>query len=233
MKYICPVCGEKLKYGRPVCPRCSSPMTWNPKKKKRHGFLKFLLVTAIILVVLSLLWFSFGNLMTLYIHTNNVAAEINSGSFELDDAGNSAYDELPDYVKEMLGDALEEEEQNGPIMEAVMPYVEAKRTAIHGFFGGSTVEYTITAPDLEAWVTSLDPTAVTSSEQMLSELLEYIPNAPKRKQTVTVEYFRDGLFGWQGNYRTPEFADALSGGLNSAYNLLYRQMLEELEEYLG
>ena len=68
------------------------------------------------------------------------------------------------------------------------------------------------------------------SEQML---IEQIPAAPQKAYYVTIRYEKDGLFDWKGDYETMEFADAISGGMNTAYNALYARMLKELEDLLG
>ncbi len=222
----------------PVQQSCVQPAPQQPavpqkkaKKKKKHGFLKFLMWIAIIAAFLALLWFSFGNILTLYLHSEDVVATVNSGSLELPGLG-SDRDELPDFVQEMLGQG---EPSGNPVIDANLPYLQIRRENIHGFFGDARVEYVITAPDVEGYLMELDMTTVTSSQQLLDMVLEYIPRAPFKEFHVTVQYHKDGFFSidWRGNYMTPEFSDAVSGGLNSAYNRIYQQMMDELKEAMS
>ncbi len=199
-----------------------------PKKKKKHGFLKFLLVLAIVIAVLALAWFALGNMLTLYIHSSDVVKTMNSGSLELHGL-ESDRDELPDYVKDMLG---EEKKEENPVVEDNLPYISVRVAKINGFFGGKSVEYAISAPDVEKFFMEADMTKVSSSEELMKMLLAYIPTAPMKERTVTVTYTREGLFGWRGNYKTVAFADAISGGLNSAYNYFYGEMMKDFEEAL-
>lgn len=197
------------------------------------GILKFLITIIIIAGVLFGGWYAFGNMITLYIHSEDVVATLNSGSLEL--AGTeSAYDELPNYIKDMLGEDYVEEDF-GPITKAVLPYISVKRTEINGFFDNSSVKYEITAPDLEKWLLNLDATAFADENEMLALMTEYIKTAPRRTAEVEIQYARDGFFAieWRGNYYTHEFTDAVCGGLNSAYSVIYGQAMEEIEEALG
>lgn len=200
------------------------------KKKKLPGIVKFLIVIACIAATLFFLWFAFANQVTLYFHSEDVLETLNSGSLDLPGAENP-YAEMPNYIKDMMGDA-EIPDGNGPIMDAVLPYINVERTKIHGFFGASSVEYTITAPDLEMWMLTLNAEQMGSTEELLANLNEYIKTAPRHTATVEVEYYRSGFFSvkWEGNYFTPEFADAVCGGFNTAYNKLYQQAMEEMEE---
>lgn len=233
MKFICPRCGKKVKMGKPYCPRCGLPMPPPPPNmKKKHTGLRILLAFAIILAILALLWFAVGNMVTLYVHSEDVVEQLNSGDLDLPGVRNTDFSVLPHYMQQTLGETAEAQ-SDGPIMEAVLPYLRVERETIHGFFTQSSVDYSISAPDLETWLLSTDLMQFSSQDELLGAMLDYIPSAPLRTVTVTVEYDRDGLFGWRGEYQTVEFADAVSGGLNTAYNVLYEQMLKELEEALG
>lgn len=209
------------------------PKQKKPKKKRKMpGILKFLMVLIIIAGVLFGSWYAFGNMLTLYFHSQDVVDTLNSGSLEL--AGTqSAYDELPNYIKEMLG---EEEPQDdfGPVTKAVLPYISVKRTKINGFLTNSTVTYEITAPDLENWLLNLEPGSFSDENELLALMTEYIETAPDRTVEVEVQYDHDGIFDfeWRGNYYTREFSDAICGGLNSAYNVIYEQAMDEIEEAL-
>ena len=173
--------------------------------------------------VLFLMWLGVGNQLTLRPHSERVVEILNAGSLDLPGT-ESAYNELPNYIKDVLGEEYLEEDQ-GPITTAVLPYIHAERVSIHGYFGKSAVTYKISAPDLENWLLNLDPTQVTSEQALLSLMEQYIPNAPRRSVEVTVEYDRQGIFStdWYGNYYTREFTDAVCGGFNSAYSALYDQ----------
>lgn len=176
--------------------------------------------------------FAFGNYITLKFHTDQVLRSLNSGNLDLSQFQSDPYEDLPPYVIEMMGQSGEPSEL-GPVVSAMVPYLSFERTQIHGFFGGTQVEYRIVSRDLSPWLLSLDYTTVTSTEQLQQMLLEHIPEAPLKEYDVTVTYYKDGLFGWKGNYEIPEFADAISGGLNTAFNGLYDKMIEEMEEVLG
>jgi len=200
------------------------------KKKKLPWILRFIIANIIIAGVLFVLWFGFGNMLTLYYHSEGVLETLNSGSLELNGAQN-AYDELPNYIKDMLDESKFGNEY-GPITTSVLPYIKAERVKINGFFGASTVEYKITAPDLESWLLNLDPALITGEDALISMLQEYIKGAPVRSVTVKVKYNRKNLFSvdWHGNYYTREFADAVCGGFNSAYNVIYEKAMQEIYE---
>lgn len=206
------------------------------KKKKKHklpGILRFLIVIIIIAGVLFGGWYAFGNMITLYLHSEDVVETLNSGSLELEGT-ESAYDELPDYVKDMLGEDYVEEDY-GPITKAVLPYISVKRAGINGFFNGSTVVYEISAPDLESWLLGLEDGAFTTEDELMTLMTQYMESAPIRTVEVEIQYERDGFFStqWHGNYYTREFTDAICGGLNSAYNVLYEQAMEEINQALA
>ena len=191
-----------------------------------------LIVVFAIAAIAAFLVFAFGNYITLKFHTDKVLSTLNSGNLDLSQLQSDPYEDLPLYVIEMMGQS-DEPSELGPVVSAMVPYLSFERTQIHGFFGGSQVEYRILSRDLSQWILSLDYSTVTSTEQLQQMLLEYIPEAPLKEYYVTVTYYKDGLFGWKGNYETPEFADAISGGLNTAFNGLYDKMIEEMEDVLG
>ena len=191
-----------------------------------------LIIVLAVVVLIGFLVFAFGNYITLKFHTDRVLDSLNSGNLDLSQFQSDPYEDLPMYVVEMMGDAAESSEI-GPVVSAMAPYLTFERTQIHGIFGKSEVEYRIVSRDLSEWILSLDYAAVTSPEQLQQMILEYIPQAPLKEYYVTVTYYKDGLFGWKGNYEIPEFADAISGGLNTAFNALYEKMIEEMESVLG
>ncbi len=188
----------------------------------------FYLVGAV--VVLVLFWLLFGNMITLRSCTNKDLEVFNSGS--LDVPGTVCYSgsDMPEFVKEMLA---EDEQSEDDFTSIISQYLYFERTKIHGFMNGNTVEYTVYAPDMESWILNLNPQEEYTEEELFEEMVSYIPDAPIREQTITVEYFRKGLFKWEGNYETREFADAVSGGINSAYNKLYDAAMEEMEDALS
>ncbi|MBR5515425.1 MAG: zinc ribbon domain-containing protein [Clostridia bacterium] len=201
-------------------------------KKKKSGCLKFFVVLAVIALIIVGLWYSVGNYFTLMIHTNKVLEVFNSGSLDFSEFQNEPYEELPLYVREMMGEQPDPDEQ-GPIITAMNPYLHFERVKISGFFGKSDVVYKIVSRDIESWILSLDYSQITSTEQLQEMILDYIPTAPVKEYTVIIHYTKDGMFNWRGEYETPEFANAITGGLNSAYNELYIKMIEEMEEIFG
>ncbi len=200
-----------------------------PSKKSRFkSFVKLLIILAVICGILAGLWFTFGNMITLTIHSKDVVKTISSGSLDL--KGNeNPYAELPDYIKNMISDKSLTQEI-GPVTSTILPYVRAEKKSVHGFFGRSSVEYTITAPDVETWLLNYPMTDATTETQILADMAEYVKTAPTRTVDVTINYYKDGFFSadWRGNYKTREFVDAICGGMNSAYNKKYQEALDEL-----
>lgn len=188
----------------------------------------FYLVGAVVFIVL--FWLLFGNLITLRSCTNKDLEVFNSGSLEVPGTAYYTESDMPEFVKEMLA---EDEQTEDDFMSIISQYLYFERTKIHGFLNGNTVEYTVYAPDMESWILNLNPQEEYTEEELFEEMVRYIPDAPIREQTITVEYLRKGLFKWEGNYETREFADAVSGGINSAYNKIYNAAMEELEETLS
>lgn len=213
---------------QPIQTNTKAPKKEKKKRRKGKGFLIFLAVVAGIAALLFLLWFAFGNMLTLSSHSKGVVASINSGNLNLDGAY-SDYSSLPPYVQNMMGEE-KTDGKNGALMTEMLPYIKAEVQKINGFFGASSVEYSISAPDMESFILSQDLSAFSSEEDLLSAMLSYIPTAPHRIQTVKVEYYKSSALSkkWRGNYATSEFADAISGGMNSAYTKLYLEMLEEM-----
>lgn len=198
------------------------------QKKGVKRILKPILVIVIVAAVVAFAWFAVGNQITLSIHTDKDVKTMNSGSLEMPGANYNQYGDMPDYVVEMLGGNPDSPDY-GPLMTEVLKYVYVERNSVNGFFGKSTAEFTIYAPDLESWLVNLDGSKKYTQDTLLEEMKAYLPNAPKRSQQVTIEYAHDGIFGWQGNYMSLEFANAVSGGINTAYNELYTEFSKDLE----
>lgn len=209
-----------------------APTPAKKKAKKKNGCLVALIITVLVLALVAFLVFAVGNYISLRVHTNKVLDSLNSGNMDLSQFQADPYKDLPLYVIEMMGEDAEPAEI-GPVVSAMAPYLSFERTRIHRFLGTGEVEYRIVSRDLSPWILSLDYAAISSPEQLQQMILEYIPEAPLKEYYVTVTYYKDGLFGWKGNYETPAFADAISGGLNTAFNALYEQMMEEMEDLLG
>jgi hypothetical protein len=205
-----------------------------PKKKakKKKGCLVALIITLVVLALVAFLVFAAGNYLSLRLHTNKVLDSLNSGNMDLSQFQVDPYKDLPLYVIEMMGEAAEPAEV-GPVVSAMAPHLTFDRIRILDFLGTGQVEYRILSRDLSGWILSLDYASITSPEQLQQMLLDYIPKAPLKEYFVTVTYYNDGLFRWKGNYETPEFANAISGGLNTAFNALYEKMIEEMEDVLG
>ena len=224
------------------CTQCGAPQSapapapvfvpMPPKKaKKKKGLLIALIVVVAVVALAIFARYAVGNYVTLRLHTDKVLRSLNSGNLDLSQFQADPYEDLPIYVIEMMGEPAEPS-RIGPVVSAMTPYLSFERVEIHGFFGESEVEYCIVSRDLSQWLLSLDYTTVTSSVQLQEMILDYIPQAPLKEYYVTVKYTKDGS-DWKGNYETPAFADAISGGLNTAYNGLYEKMVEEMEALLG
>ena len=187
-----------------------SPKKDKKKRKKGKVFLIILAILAGIAALLFLMWFAFGNIFFLSSLSKDVAASINSGNLNLDGAY-SDYSGLPPYVQNMLGEENADGE-NGALMREMLPFIKAEVEKVNGLFGASSVEYTISAPDMESFILSQDFSAFSSKEDLLSAMLSYIPTAPHRTQTVKVEYYKSSAFSkkWRGNYATSEMKKAIS-----------------------
>lgn len=201
-----------------------------PKKKvETKTKIKRLCIFLGIVGILALCWVAFINMITLSAHSNEVVDTINASSLDVPGLRNEAYNALPHYAKEYVDNPADT--SSGPIVQAVLPYVHIERVRVRGFFLNSSVEYKISAPDMESWILQLDESDVKSEKAFMKSLEQYLTDAPYTERNVTVEYSKDSD-GWKGNYKTPEFLDAISGGVNSAYTELYSQMLSELKEAL-
>lgn len=211
------------------------PLTDNKpskRKAKKHKLPLIIRIIIVIIIVVGILlgaWYAFGNLITLGAHSNQVVETLNSGSLDLPGM-NNAYNELPNYVKDMLGEEHRNSGEYGPMTKTILPHISVEKVKVNGFFGSSSVEYKITAPDIESWLLNLDSSLITSTDALMSMMEEYITTAPTRSANVTIEYTRDGFFSteWFGNYYTREFSDAVCGGFNSAYNELYSKVYNEI-----
>ncbi len=218
-----------------VCSVMTDKNGHNKKSRKRFGFLKFLIILICVAAVGLLLWMTFGKWLTLRLHSDLVVETLNAGSLDFPGSHKSDYDELPDYAKEMLGESLKKEQENGPLMNAVLPYLQVNRTKIHWLRSGASIDYVISAPDVEAWLLKLGKEDIAKGQDaVVAKLEQYLKTAERRENTVTIEYTKSGFFSadWSGNYETVEFADAISGGVNAAYNTLYQEAMTEWEENL-
>lgn len=245
MKNKCPTCKSPIDPSARFCEVCGTDIVHaeektkvrkskSPKQKREKSPRKTLNIVIALLCVLAtvvLVWFAVGNYITLSIHTNDDLDILNSGSLKVPGAHYSKYSELPDYVAQMLGKD-DKDSEYGPLMSEVIPYIRVERNKINGLFGQSSVEYTVYAPDLESWLLNQNPSSGYTQNDFLKDLKEYIPSAQLRPQKVTIEYSRVGLFDWEGDYMSLEFSNAVSGGINTAYNKLYEQISDELEENL-
>ena len=205
------------------------------KPGKKYGLLKAAGVLVGVALLLLGAWYAFGNQLTLHLHSKDVVEVLNSGSLDVPGAPGSDMDDIPDYVKEMIGENVQVKNENGPLLGSILPFIQVEDTKVKGYFGGNQVVYTISAPDVETWLLELDGDSLNSAEDLIAALRAYLPNAPRRVREVTVSYERSGFFtwDWEGMYETPEFTDAVSGGFNSAYSVLYDKAIEELEAMLG
>ena len=199
------------------------------KKRSGKGFFKQFLIFILVNAFLVFLWFAVGNYITLSIHSREVVETINNGSLSLSGVVNNDFDKLPVYVQNKLSRPRQE---NGPIIDLMLPYIRIETMKVNGFLGESTVEYKVTAPNVETWLLELDASSLRDENDFLQKLEEYIRSAPCSPRNVTINYHADGLFRWQGNYNTPEFLDAITGGMNTAYTELYETIWDELEDIL-
>ena len=201
-----------------------------PKPKKKRSVKRFFKKLGIFVAILSfigLLWFSIGNYITLTIHSNEVVETINLGSLDVCGIYNNAYKQLPTYVQNQI---KAPENKNGALIDLILPHIHIETSQINGFFGKSSIEYRVVSPNLEDWFMQLNAEDIVSQEHFLSVLEEHLATAPRAARKVTVNYSPDGLFQWKGNYNTPEFIDAITGGLNTAYSQMYKQIINELKE---
>lgn len=246
MKNKCPTCKSPIDPNARFCEICGTDIvqtdeTIKSKRKAKEPKpqreksprkpLNIIVSVVCILVTLALVWFAVGNQITLTAHTNKDLEILNSGSLDVPGAHYNKYADLPDYVVEMLG----EDSDNagyGPLMSEIIPHIKVERNKVNGWFGQKSVEYTISAPDMETWLLNIDQNKEYTEDTLLEDMLEYIPNASERTQVVTISYANDGFFGWQGNYMALDFANAVSGGINTAYNKLYEEISDELEAAL-
>ncbi len=203
----------------------------NKKKKTPKERLKACIVPTIIIGITAFLVFAFGNNITLRSRSDKDMEVFNTGSLEVPGSTYNKYSQLPTYAIKMLG-GDPDEPQYGELMSLIIPHIKVERNSINGFFGGKTVEYTVYAPDMETWLLNLNPPEGYTQDDMLKDIAEYIPDAPLRSQVVTIEYSHDGLFDWQGNYMEPEFTNAISGGISTAYQELYAEIYVQLQEEL-
>ena len=92
----------------------------------------------------------------------------------------------------------------------------------------SSVTYTIVAPDLSDFFTvcAEEIDAVTTSEELGQVIMSYAEAAPRKEYTVSVPYTISDT-GIDVAYDTPEFINAMTGGLLEAYSALYDQYLSE------
>ena len=202
------------------------------KEKNRKKTLIKLVIFICSVILLFGIWFAVGNQVTLTLHTNKDLETLNSGSLDVPGAHYNKYAELPDYVVEMLGEDPDTAGY-GPLMSEIIPHIRVERNKVNGWFGQKSVEYTITAPDMESWLINLDENKEYTEETLLADMIAYIPDAPERTQVVIIDYAHDGLFSWTGNYMALDFANAVSGGINSAYNTIYDEISEDLEAALN
>ena len=217
----------------PTPPPATSSKPAPKKKKKKKGCLIAFFVTLFITALLTVLACTAGSYLMLSYETDRVANAMNGGDFDLSDFQRNVYKDMPLYVLEMVGET-EKDTENGPIVKAMAPYLSVERTKIDGFLSGKReVEFRILSRDLSGWILSQDYKTFSTPEELQQAILEYIPQAPVKEYYVTVTYYREGFFDWKGNFEIPEFADAISGGLNTAYNALYDRMIEEMEDLLG
>ena len=88
--------------------------------------------------------------------------------------------------------------------------------------------YSIVSPDISDFFTvcaeELD--TVTTSEELGQAIMSYAETAPRKEYTVSVPYTISDT-GIDVAYDTPEFINAMTGGLLEAYSALYDQYLSE------
>jgi len=233
---FCPRCGCSEYIPGYYCTRCGYYQ--NPqqngssrKRKKKRSVGRFfakLFAFFAVNAVLALLVYTVGNYVSLKSHSGEVVQSINAGSFYIDGADSRDFDKLPTYVQ----NRLQRPRQSNPIVDIMLPYVNVECVKVNGLWGEKSVEYKISAPNTEIWLTGSDAGSARDQSEFFTKLERYSQNAPRTARNVTVVYYSDGLFRWQGNYNTPEFIDAMTGGMNSAYAKLYEEVLNELEGIL-
>lgn len=92
----------------------------------------------------------------------------------------------------------------------------------------TTVTYTIVSPDISDFFTACaeELDTITTSAELGQAILAYAESAPQKEYTVSIPYTvtDDGI---DIAYDTPEFVNAMTGGLLDAYSALYNQYLDE------
>lgn len=93
----------------------------------------------------------------------------------------------------------------------------------------TSVTYTIVSPDISDFFTACaeELDSITTSEELGQAILAYAETAPQKEYTVSIEYTISDE-GIDMAYDTPEFINAMTGGLVDAYADLYDQYLEEM-----
>lgn len=87
--------------------------------------------------------------------------------------------------------------------------------------------YEVKAPDLSGVFSDLSNDAVGMTESDFEQYLsDYIQSADIITTSVSVSYTYDGK-DFSANYKTPEFINAITGGLLNAYQSLYQEMVNE------
>lgn len=111
--------------------------------------------------------------------------------------------------------------------EGILNDIFQRNTIKVGNISENTIEYEIEAPNLqEIFVEILNNKEILSEEQLLLYMKEYVAQAQLRKVTVAVTYTIENK-EIVIDYQNQEFIDGITGGLLSAYQQLYQDMINE------
>ena len=147
---------------------------------------------------------------------NGNIEDINNLIFGIDES------EVISGLEEIIGTGETETKQ-----EVILSDIFQRNTIKVGNVSENTIEYEIEAPDLqEIFIEILSKKEILSEEQLLSYMKEYVAQAQLRKVTVAVPYTMENE-KIVIDYQSQEFIDGITGGLLSAYQQLYQDMINE------
>lgn len=129
-------------------------------------------------------------------------------------------DEASSYFKE-------DEDQNG-IMSLIIKKTEVSVKKIDT--KNSVIIYTVKSPDMSTIFTDLPENINSMSESDIKKhILDRVQNGEKTNTEIKIAYVEeDG--NYTINYQTPEFIDAITGGLLTAYKTAYQEMTNQILE---
>lgn len=232
----CPNCGAPIKKVDMFCGNCGERNIKRQKKlrKKKHSFVFLLFILIIVLGAMAYAQIEF-ELLSSIIRWKEINAEaekiVSYISKDMDEeALNLIFAEngILEYMPESEG-TLAQTDSKG-IVGILLEEVELELDGINIF--NRTATYTIIAMDMSSFVQDYASNGGESDiRQFFSDYIR--SDRMKAKAQVTVNYYIGE--GVTFDYYTPEFTDAIVGGLFSSYKQFYytavKSALEEVENY--